>query len=191
MNGFTLNHRRAARETSTGAVDTAIAKVLHYNELAHREGAKVVVDGKRLDTGEWASGYFMSPFVYEMEHRPEIRCIREEVFGPHVALIPFRTIDHAIEIYNDTDYGLSMSVITEDYRKVRAIREGCEFGLGYVNLPCIGAEVQLPFGGVKKSGTGHPSASALVDAVTHKFAWTVNYGDKLQMAQGLSTQVSN
>jgi aldehyde dehydrogenase (NAD+) len=168
----------------------AVSKVLRYNELARKEGAKVLVDGKRLESGVWAGGYFVSPFVYEMEHRPEIRCIREEVFGPHVALIPFRSIDHAIEIYNDTDFGLSMSVITEDYRKVRTIREGCEFGLGYVNLPCIGAEVQLPFGGVKKSGTGHPSASALVDAVTHKFAWTVNYGDKLQMAQGLSAQVS-
>jgi aldehyde dehydrogenase (NAD+) len=168
----------------------AVTKVLEYNELARREGARVLIDGKRLEGGDWSRGYFVSPFVYQMEHARGIRSIREEVFGPHVALIPFRTIEHAIDIYNDTDYGLSMSVITEDYRKVRAIREGCAFGLGYVNLPCIGAEVQLPFGGVKKSGTGHPSASALVDAVTHKFAWTVNYGEKLQMAQGLSTQVS-
>lgn len=167
----------------------AVTKVLGYNELARREGAKVLVDGGRLDSGAWAGGYFMSPFVYEMEHKSTVRCIREEVFGPHVALIPFRSIEHAIDIYNDTDYGLSMAVITEDYRKVRTIREGCEFGLGYVNLPCIGAEVQLPFGGLKKSGTGHPSASALVDAVTHKFAWTVNYGEKLQMAQGLNSQV--
>jgi aldehyde dehydrogenase (NAD+) len=82
-----------------------------------------------------------------------------------------------------------MSVITEDYRKVRMLREGCDFGLGYVNLPCIGAEVQLPFGGVKKSGTGHPSAAGLIEAVTHKFAWAVNYGEKLQMAQGLSAEV--
>ena len=166
-----------------------VDKVLGYNELARREGAKVLVSGGRMDGDPWAGGYFVSPFVYEMEHHSGVRCIREEVFGPHVALIPFRGIEHAIEIYNDTDYGLSMSVITEDYRKVRAIREGCDFGLGYVNLPCIGAEVQLPFGGIKKSGTGHPSASALVDAVTHKFAWTVNYGEKLQMAQGLSADV--
>src|SRR5262249_49416921 len=139
--------------------------------------------------GEWSRGYFVSPFVYSIEHARGVRVIREEVFGPHVALIRFRNVDHAIEIYNDTDYGLSMSVMTEDYRKVRAIREGCEFGMGYVNLPCIGAEVQLPFGGVKKSGTGHPSAAALVDAVTHKYAWTVNYGDKIQMAQGLSADI--
>ncbi|MBI3466729.1 MAG: aldehyde dehydrogenase family protein [Planctomycetes bacterium] len=169
----------------------AVDKTLSYNELARDEGAKVLLDGKRLDTGDLASGYFVSPFVYEMEHAPCVRSIREEVFGPHVALVPFRSVDHAIEIYNDTDYGLSMSVITEDYRKVRAIREGCDFGLGYVNLPCIGAEVQLPFGGVKKSGTGHPSASALVEAVTHKIAWTVNYGDRIQMAQGLSADLNS
>ncbi len=166
-----------------------VDKTLSYNDLARREGAKVLLDGGRLDSGEFARGYFVGPFVYEIEHAPEIRSIREEVFGPHVALIPFRSVDHAIEIYNDTDYGLSMSVITEDYRKVRAVREGCEFGLGYVNLPCIGAEVQLPFGGVKKSGTGQPSAAALVDGVTHKFAWTVNYAEKIQMAQGLSAEV--
>jgi aldehyde dehydrogenase (NAD+) len=171
--------------------EAAVEKTLGYNELARKEGAKVLVDARRLDSGDWSRGYFVSPFVYEMAHAPGVRSIREEVFGPHVALIPFRTVDHAIEIYNDTDYGLSMSVITEDYRKVRAIREGCDFGLGYVNLPCIGAEVQLPFGGVKKSGTGHPSAAALVDAVTHKFAWTVNYGEKIQMAQGLSADVAS
>jgi aldehyde dehydrogenase (NAD+) len=72
---------------------------------------------------------------------------------------------------------------------VREFRERCDFGLGYVNLPCIGAEVQLPFGGVKRSGTGHPSAAALVDAVTHKVAWTVNHGESIKMAQGLSAQV--
>jgi aldehyde dehydrogenase (NAD+) len=170
--------------------EAAVEKVLSYNELARDEGAKVLVDGGRITSGRHADGCFVSPFVYEMSHEPGIRCIREEVFGPHVALIPFRTLDEAVEIYNDTDYGLSMSVITEDYRKVRTIRDGCEFGLGYVNLPCIGAEVQLPFGGVKKSGTGHPSAAALVDAVTHKYAWTMNYAERIQMAQGLSADLT-
>jgi aldehyde dehydrogenase (NAD+) len=169
--------------------EPAVAKVLSYNELARDEGAKVLVDGGRITSGAHAEGWFVSPFVYEIGHAPGVRCIREEVFGPHVALVPFRSLDEAIEIYNDTDYGLSMSVITEDYRKVRTIRDGCDFGLGYVNLPCIGAEVQLPFGGVKKSGTGHPSAAALVDAVTHKYAWTMNYAERIQMAQGLSSEL--
>jgi acyl-CoA reductase-like NAD-dependent aldehyde dehydrogenase len=69
------------------------------------------------------------------------------------------------------------------------IHEECEYGMGYENLPCIGAEVQLPFGGVKKSGNGHPSAARLVQAVTHKTAWTINYGTEVKMAQGLTTAI--
>ena len=116
--------------------------------------------------------------------------LREEVFGPHVAIIPFRTAQDAIHIYNDTEYGLALSVITEDYRKARRLRDECDYGLGYVNLPCIGAEVHLPFGGVKKSGNGHPSAAGLIDTVTHKTAWTVNHAETIEMAQGLSAQLA-
>ena len=82
-----------------------------------------------------------------------------------------------------------MAVITEDYRAMRFFRDECEYGMGYVNLPCIGAEVHLPFGGVKKSGNGHPSAAGLIEAVTHKTAWTVNHGTEVKMAQGLTTEI--
>ena len=82
-----------------------------------------------------------------------------------------------------------MAVITENFRTMRYLREECNYGMGYVNLPCIGAEVHLPFGGVKKSGNGHPSAAGLIDAVTHKTAWTVNHAEEVKMAQGLTTEV--
>ncbi len=164
----------------------AAEKVLAYNELARKEGATVLLDGGRLND----AGCYLSPFIYRMEHGPEVRCIREEVFGPHLALIPFKTIEDAVRIYNDTEYGLSMAVVTEDFRTMRLFRDECEYGMGYVNLPCIGAEVHLPFGGVKKSGDGHPSAAGLVEAVTHKTAWTINYGEEVKMAQGLSTDVA-
>ena len=88
--------------------------------------------------------------------------------------------EDAVRIYNDTEYGLSLAVITEDFRAMRLFRDECEFGMGYVNLPCIGAEVHLPFGGVKKSGNGHPSAAGLVEAVTHKVAWTVNHATEVK-----------
>lgn len=176
----------------TGPVinQTAVDKVLHYNGLAKEEGAKIWLDGGRLTGGEYAQGCFLSPFIYQIEHRPELRCIREEVFGPHLALIPFRANEEAVRIYNDTDFGLSMAVITENYRTMRYFREECNYGMGYVNLPCIGAEVHLPFGGVKKSGNGHPSAAGLIEAVTHKTAWTVNHGEEVKMAQGLTTEVA-
>ena len=167
----------------------AVEKILSYNDLVKKEGGEVLLDGGRLTHGDHAKGCYLSPFIYRMEHRPGVRSIREEVFGPHVALIPFKTNEDAVRIYNDTEYGLSMAVITEDYRAMRFFREECEYGMGYVNLPCIGAEVHLPFGGVKKSGNGHPSAAGLIETVTHKTAWTVNHAREVKMAQGLTTSL--
>jgi len=167
--------------------EAALEKVERYNALAKKEGASVLVDGGRMTGQAWVDGNYLSPFVYRMEHKPGTRVLREEVFGPHVALIPFRNPEDAARIYNDTEYGLSLAVITEDFRAMRYFREECEYGMGYANLPCIGAEVHLPFGGVKKSGNGHPSAAGLIETVTHKTAWTVNYGLEVKMAQGLDT----
>jgi aldehyde dehydrogenase (NAD+) len=176
----------------TGPVihQAAVAKIESYNRLARTEGAAVLLEGGRLTDGERAGGCYLAPFIYRLEHRPGVRVVREEVFGPHLALIPFKNNEDAVRIYNDTEYGLSLAVITEDYRAMRLFRQECEFGMGYVNLPCIGAEVHLPFGGVKKSGNGHPSAAGLVEAVTHKVAWTVNYGTEVKMAQGLTTDIA-
>jgi aldehyde dehydrogenase (NAD+) len=167
----------------------AVEKVEQYNDLARKEGGTVLLEGGRLTDAGRKMGCYLSPFVYRAEHKSTTRSIREEVFGPHVALIPYKTLDDAARIYNDTEYGLSLAVITEDYRKMRFFREECNFGMGYVNLPCIGAEVHLPFGGVKKSGNGHPSAAGLVETVTHKIAWTVNHATEVKMAQGLTADI--
>jgi aldehyde dehydrogenase (NAD+) len=129
----------------------------------------------------------MFPHVYTTKWREnESRAfLKEEVFGPHVAILPFDDLEEAIGIYNDTDFGLSVAVCTNDYRKMRKVRDECDYGLGYVNLPCIGAESQLPFGGVKKSGYGGSSAAATFDAVVNKMTWTINHDQDIKMAQGL------
>lgn len=167
----------------------AVRKVSSYNALALEEGAEPLLHGGPLQDGTYADGCYMAPFIYRMEHRSDARVLREEVFGPHVALIPFRTLDDAVRIYNDSDYAFALGIISNDYRKVWHLRRECDFGVGYVNLPTIGAEVHLPFGGLKRSGTGLPSASALIDVVTHKVAWTVNHGREIVMAQGLRADV--
>jgi aldehyde dehydrogenase (NAD+) len=179
-------------QSFTGPVihEGAVEKVLYYNDLAKKEHATVLLDGGRMTQPTHAQGCYLAPFIYRQEHQPGVRTVREEVFGPHLALVPFHDLDDAVRIYNDTEYGLSLAVITEDYRKMRHIREECEFGMGYVNLPSIGAEVHLPFGGVKKSGNGHPSAAGLVDVVTHKISWTVNHAEEIKMAQGLKAEVA-
>jgi len=173
--------------------ESAVKKILDYNALAAKDATRVLVPGGEIQPVAGSKGCFLSPFVYQFDgYNPKNgvpRPLREEVFGPHVALIGFKTDEQAAAIYNDTEYGLSMAVITESYRRMQFFREECEYGMGYVNLPCIGAEVHLPFGGVKKSGNGHPSAAALVDSVTHKVAFTVNHGTEIKMAQGLTTDI--
>jgi len=179
----------AANFTGPVINQAAVDKILRFNDLARTEGAKVLLDGGRMTDADHKDGYYLSPFIYRIEHNSKVRCIREEVFGPHLAVIPFKNNEQAVEINNDTEYGLSLAVVTENYRAMRFFRDECAYGMGYVNLPCIGAEVHLPFGGVKKSGNGHPSAAGLIEAVTHKTAWTVNHAEEVKMAQGLTTDI--
>jgi aldehyde dehydrogenase (NAD+) len=184
-------------ETFMGpAIDEAQVEKFHeYNDLAREEGATVLVDraelpGDAIPTGH-EGGHWIGPFVYEIAYDPELRCLTEEVFGPHVALIKYDgDIDRAIEIQNATAYGLAGAIISEDYRQIHRYRDRAEVGLAYGNLPCIGAEVQLPFGGVKRSGNGYPSAREVIEAVTERTAWTMNNAKDIEMAQGLSADIN-
>ena len=101
-----------------GSVD----KWKFHNQKAEEEGAEVLLRGEVLTGGEYEHGNFVSPFVYRMQYRPNTFCLREEAFSPHVAIIPVDGLEQAVEVYNDTDYGLAMAVITEDYRKWRWVR---------------------------------------------------------------------
>jgi aldehyde dehydrogenase (NAD+) len=171
-----------------------VEKVTKYNELAEKEDVNVLVDRTELDPEEipdgHAEGHWVGPFVYEADAYEDLRCTHEEVFGPHVALLKYSgDIEEAVEIHNDTDYGLAGAIISEDYRQINYYRDNAEVGLAYGNLPCIGAEVQLPFGGVKKSGNGYPSAREVIEAVTERTAWTLNNSKDIQMAQGLSADI--
>jgi aldehyde dehydrogenase (NAD+) len=171
-----------------------VEKFHRYNELAREEGANVLVDRAELDPEEipdgHEDGYWVGPFVYEVDYDPDLRCIHEEVFGPHVALIEYSgTIEDAMEIHNDVPYGLAGAIVSEDYRQINHYRDHRKAGLAYANLPCIGAEVQLPFGGVGKSGKGAPSAREAIEAVTERTAWTVNNSKDIEMAQGLSADI--
>ncbi|MDG5774872.1 aldehyde dehydrogenase family protein [Haloarculaceae archaeon H-GB1-1] len=172
-----------------------VEKISRHNQLARDEGANVLVDRFELDADEipegHEGGHWVGPFVYEVDYDPDLRCIREECFGPHVALIEYAgDIERAVELHNAVDYGLAGAIISEDYRQINYYRDNAEVGLAYGNLPCIGAEVQLPFGGVKKSGNGYPSAREIIEAVTERTAWTLNNSKDIEMAQGLSADIT-
>jgi aldehyde dehydrogenase (NAD+) len=174
--------------------DEHVEKVKKYNQLARDEDVNVLVDREDLSDDEIPDGHddgsWVGPFVYEADAHADLRCTHEEVFGPHVALLEYSgDIEEAVEIHNDVDYGLAGAVISEDYRQINYYRDNAEIGLAYGNLPCIGAEVQLPFGGVKRSGKGAPSARAAIEAVTDRTAWTINNSKDIEMAQGLSADI--
>lgn len=171
-----------------------LEKIQRYNKLASdRSDVIIHMEGKRLNR----KGYFLTPHVYscswDKAHNKDDKYgnlthpfLTEEVFGPHVALIPFEDAKEAVKIYNGTKYGLSFSVLTKDMTVARYMRDNCDYGLGYHNLPCIGAESHLNFGGVKASGLGGSSAAGSFKTFTDEVTWTINYDPKgFQMAQGL------
>lgn len=167
-----------------------IEKWKTHNAKAKEEGGNILLDGQHLTEGDYAHGNFVEPFIYRFDKYVENTfCLREEAFSPHCAIIGVDGLEEAIRVHNDTEYGLAAAIITENYRNWRLFREKAEFGLGYVNLPSIGAEVHLPFGGVKGSGNGHPAAEGALEAVTHRIAFTVNHADQIMMAQGLGADI--
>ena len=153
-----------------------------YVDIAKKEGAKLLCGGNALTTGDYAKGTFFEPTVFAaVSHKMRLAC--EEVFGPVVALIEFDTFEQGIEIANSIDYGLSSALYTKDLNRAFAAIRDLEAGITYINAPTIGAEVHLPFGGVKQTGNGHREGNGAIDFFTTWKAVYVDYSDKLQRAQ--------
>jgi aldehyde dehydrogenase (NAD+) len=153
-----------------------------YVETALAEGAKLLTGGHALTEGAYAHGTFFAPTVFGGV-TPAMRIAREEVFGPVVSLIEFETFEQAIEIANSIDYGLSTALYTKDVNRAFAAIRDLESGITYINAPTIGAEVHLPFGGVKQTGNGHREGLGSIDFFSTWKAVYVDYSDKLQRAQ--------
>jgi acyl-CoA reductase-like NAD-dependent aldehyde dehydrogenase len=153
-----------------------------YVAIALAEGAKLLTGGHALTEGVYAHGTFFEPTVLGGV-APGMRIAREEVFGPVVSLIEFATFEEAIEVANSIDYGLSTALYTRDVNRAFAAIRDLESGITYINAPTIGAEVHLPFGGVKQTGNGHREGLGAIDFYTTWKAVYVDYSDKLQRAQ--------
>ena len=153
-----------------------------YVEIALAEGARLLAGGHTLDGGAYAHGNFFEPTVLG-NVTPTMRIAREEVFGPVVSLIEFESFEEAIQIANSIDYGLSTALYTKDVNRAFAAIRDLESGITYINAPTIGAEVHLPFGGVKRTGNGHREGLGAIDFFTTWKAVYVDYSDKLQRAQ--------
>lgn len=170
-------------ETDVGPVinKAQLEKIEKYVRIGKEEGATLLFGGNRMDPG--LPGYFFEPTVFT-DVRPDMRIAQEEIFGPVLSIIMVSSLDEAIEIVNNTKYGLSSSIYTENIGNAFRAIEKIEAGITYVNAPTIGAEVHLPFGGVKGTGNGFREAGTeAIKEFTEVKAVYIDYSGRLQKAQ--------
>ncbi len=160
--------------------EKAVEKSIAYTIIGKKEG-KLACGGKPLNT----PGFFFQPTIFSRV-KPHARIAQEEIFGPVLSILRVRNLNEAIRVCNGVEYGLSSSIYTNNIANAMYAIEKIESGITYVNSSTIGAEVHLPFGGVKQTGNG-----------TREAGWTgteefseiktvyIDYSGKLQKAQGI------
>jgi aldehyde dehydrogenase (NAD+) len=162
---------------------TALEKIDSYTKVGLDEGAKLLTGGEIATENGLDAGFFYRPTVFA-DVEPDMRIAQEEIFGPTTALIPASDVDEAIRIANGVQYGLSSSIFTRDVNKAFKAMRDLRTGITYVNAGTTGAEVHLPFGGMKDTGNGHREAGqAALDFYTEWKALYVDYSGRLQRAQ--------
>jgi acyl-CoA reductase-like NAD-dependent aldehyde dehydrogenase len=122
--------------------------------------------GARLLTGGETTQNVLMPAHLVDGVTPDMKLFREESFGPVVGIVRARDAEHAVELANDTEYGLSASVFTRDIAKGLEIARRVQSGICHVNGPTVHDEAQMPFGGVKGSGYGRFGGKAGIDSFT-------------------------
>jgi aldehyde dehydrogenase (NAD+) len=158
-------------------------RVLEYIAVGQKEGATLMTGGEELTGDEHANGYFIAPTVFD-DMTPDMRIATEEVFGPVTGIMRVDSVDEAIAAANGVDYGLSCAIYTHDITNVFKAAQQLEFGIIYANAPTIGAEIQVPFGGMKNTGNGHREAGPqALDEFTEWKTIGIDYSGKLQRAQ--------
>ena len=160
-----------------------LERVHSYIPIAEKEGATVAAGGRVPRDGALAKGFFHEPTVL-VDVKPNMRVAQEEIFGPVTAILEATNIDDAIRIVNSTKYGLSCSIYTQNVNDAFRFMRDAECGIVYVNAGTIGAEIQLPFGGMKATGNGHREAGrAALEVYSEWKSLYVDYSGKLQRAQ--------
>jgi len=163
---------------NAGAVD----KVASYIEIGRTEG-DLIVGGDRANVGDLQHGHFFQPTIFAGVGAMD-RIGQEEIFGPVLSVIPVDGYGEAMLALNQTRYGLSSSIYTQDVNVAfRAMRD-FETGIVYVNAGTTGAETHLPFGGWKETGNGHREAgNVALDTYTEWKSIYVDFSGRLQRAQ--------
>jgi alpha-ketoglutaric semialdehyde dehydrogenase len=155
-----------------------------YVQIGLKEDkAKMLTGGKLAKEGSLAKGWFYEPTIF-VDVKPTHRIAKEEIFGPVLSVLKCNDLGDGINILNDTEYGLSSSIFTNDVNDAfKAVRD-IQAGITYINGATIGAEAHMPFGGVKATGNGHREGGWTVyDFYSEWKAVYIDYSGKLQRAQ--------
>ena len=159
-------------ETNIGPVTTPAQyrKILDYMEIAKAEGARCILGGGPATSPELPGGQFVEPTIF-VDVTPDMRIAREEVFGPILCLIPFKDEDDAVQIANDTRFGLAAGVWTNDIKRAHRMTRRLRAGTVWVNT-YRRTNYATPFGGMKESGLGRENGlDAIYEFTETKSVW--------------------
>ncbi|MFM8584860.1 MAG: aldehyde dehydrogenase family protein [Gammaproteobacteria bacterium] len=166
----------------------AVTRMQDVVEKARAEGG-VVFGGGRRSRGVPAGGHYVEPAIVEMPKQTSI--VREETFAPILYVLGYETLAEAIAMHNDVPQGLSSCIFTRDLREAETFLSaaGSDCGIANVNIGPSGAEIGGAFGGEKETGGGRESGSDAWRGYMRRQTATVNYSDKLPLAQGVSFEI--
>lgn len=164
-------------ETEMGpSVDEGQFKtVLKYIDIGREDGATLVCGGTRANGNRLEKGFFVNPTVFD-HVTPDMRIARDEIFGPVLSVLRARDFDEAMQIANDTEYGLSSSIFSNDAARIFRFVDEIETGMTHINSPTTGGEAHIPFGGIKGTGIGdREQGSTALDFYTELKVVYVDY----------------
>jgi acyl-CoA reductase-like NAD-dependent aldehyde dehydrogenase len=139
-------------EMGPAASEAELEKDLRYIELGKKEGAKLLSGGARPSGEKFEGGYYISPTVFS-DVSPDMQIARDEIFGPVLCVLEAKNLDEAIQLANNTEYGLTSCIITGNIASAMEFAQRSEVGIVKVNRTTPGVDLQVPFGGIKHSSS--------------------------------------
>jgi alpha-ketoglutaric semialdehyde dehydrogenase len=149
--------------------------VLKYIDIGREDGATLVCGGSRATGNGLDKGFFVNPTVFD-HVTPDMRVAREEIFGPVLSVLRVKNFEEAMQVANDTEYGLSSSIFSNDAARIFRFVDEIETGMTHINSPTAGGEAHIPFGGIKGTGIGdREQGSTALDFYTELKVVYVDY----------------
>lgn len=169
--------------------ERAVQNYLNALEKIKAEGGSFAVEGGVLEGKKYESGCYVKPCIAEVSN--ELGMVQHETFAPILYLIKYKKLKDAIRMQNDVPQGLSSAILTGDLKEAEQFlsHAGSDCGIANVNIGTSGAEIGGAFGGEKETGGGRESGSDAWKAYMRRQTNTINYSDKLPLAQGIKFDI--